>query len=174
MARTDALRIQVYVPQSAYFGIADGDSAKVTVPDLPGRIFEGRVARNARVLSDSTRTILTEVDVDNHDGALTAGLYCVVRFEARRKDSVIRIPSTAVIFTKNGLQAAVVKDNRIKIVNLELEADDGAQVDVRQGLNQGDRVVLSAPVGATDGMVVQFADENLVSAAPPVNEARLH
>jgi RND family efflux transporter MFP subunit len=174
MERTDTLRIQVYVPQSAYFGLVDGDRAKVTVPDLPGRSFEGHVARSARVLSDSTRTILTEVDVDNHDGALTAGLYCTVHFEVHPTTPVVRIPSTAVIFTKNGLQAAIVRDNRIKLVNLELEADDGAQVEVRQGLGQGDRVVLSPPVGATDGLAVHLAIEKEASTASSVSDASRH
>ena len=171
MAQTDTLRIQVYVPQSAYFGMADGDRAKVTVPELPGRSFEGRVTRSARVLSDSTRTILTEVDVDNHDGALTAGLYCTVHFEVRRIAPVVRIPSTAVIFSKNGLQAAIVRDNRIKLVSLELEADDGARVEVRLGLSQGDQVALNPPLGATDGMAVQLANGTAASVA--LSDARL-
>jgi RND family efflux transporter MFP subunit len=168
MARTDTLRIQVYVPQSAYFGVADGDPAKVIVPDLPGRSFEGRVARSARVLSDATRTILTEVDVDNHDGALTAGLYCLVRFEAHRKNSVIRIPSTAVIFSKNGLQAAVVTENRIRLVNLDLDADDGAQVEVRDGLKQGDQVVISPPIGVTEGTPVRLDGGSGAGGQAPV------
>jgi len=171
MARTDTLRVQVYVPQSAYFGLADGDRAKVTVPDLPGRSFEGRVTRSARVLSDSTRTILTEVDVDNQDGALTAGLYCTVHFEVHRTAPVVRIPSTAVVFSKNGLQAAIVRDNRIKLVSLEFEADDGAQVEVRLGLSQGDLVALNPPLGATDGMAVQLPKGTAASSA--VSDARL-
>ena len=172
MARTNMLRIQVYVPQSAYFGMADGDRAKVTVPDLPGRSFEGRVTRSASVLNDSTRTILTEVDIDNHDGALTAGLYCTIHFEVHRTGPVVRIPSTAVIFTKNGLQAAIVRDNRIKLVSLELEADDGAQVEVRRGLSHGDRVVLSPPIGARDGMAVQLMEGSVASATPSVGDGR--
>jgi RND family efflux transporter MFP subunit len=156
MAQTDTLRIQVYVPQSHHFGIADGVRATIVVPELPGRAFEGRVARSARVLADGTRTILTEVDIDNRSGELTAGLYCVTRFEERRTTPVIRIPSTAVIFSKQGLQAAVVKDGRIRLATLDLEADDGSEVEVRAGLRQGDQVVTNPTVGAVDGMLVRL------------------
>jgi RND family efflux transporter MFP subunit len=72
IAHTDVLRVQIYVPQDDYFGMKDGDEAEVTVPELPGRVFQGRLARNASALQPDTRTVLAEVDVENKDGALAA------------------------------------------------------------------------------------------------------
>jgi RND family efflux transporter MFP subunit len=155
IARTDVLRVQVYVPQTAFFGIKDGDRAAVTVPELPGRVFEGKVARNARALAAGTRTLLTEVDVDNKDGTLTAGLYGIVHLQVRRPNLVVVIPSQAVIFNKDGLSAAVVSDGKVELRKLELEADNGANVEVRTGLRPGDRVILSPPANIADGMRVQ-------------------
>ena len=153
--RTDVLRVRVYVPQTAYFGIKDGDRATVTVPELPGRVFEGKVARNARTLSAGTRTLLTEVDVNNKDGVLTAGLYGIVHFQVRRSNPVVLIPSQAVIFNKDGLSAAVVSNGKVELRKLELEADNGLNVEVRVGLRPGDRVILSPPANIADGMRVQ-------------------
>ena len=153
--RTDVLRVRVYVPQTAYFGIKDGDRATVTVPELPGRVFEGKVARNARTLSAGTRTLLTEVDVNNKDGVLTAGLYGIVHFQVRRSNPVVLIPSQAVIFNKDGLSAAVVSNGKVELRKLELEADNGVNVEVRIGLRPGDRVILSPPANIADGMRVQ-------------------
>ena len=87
MARTDELRVQVFVPQAATFGIKDGDPATITVSELPGRTFTGRVARNAQALSAGTRTLLMEVDVDNKDGALAAGLYSVIHLQVAQAES---------------------------------------------------------------------------------------
>jgi RND family efflux transporter MFP subunit len=154
--RTDVLRVRVYVPQTAYFGIKDGDRATVTVPELPNRLFEGKVARNARALAAGTRTLLTEVDVDNKDGVLTAGLYNIVRLQVRRSAPVMAIPSQAVIFDKDGLSAAVVADGKVELRKLDLEADNGANVEVRAGLKPGDHVILSPPANATNGMRVQI------------------
>ena len=153
--RTDVLRVRVYVPQTAYFGIKDGDRATVTVPELPDRVFEGKVARNARTLAAGTRTLLTEVDVDNKDGVLTAGLYGIVHFQVRRSNPVVLIPSQAVIFNKDGLSAAVVSNGKVELRKLELEADNGLNVEVRVGLRPGDRVILSPPANIADGMRVQ-------------------
>jgi RND family efflux transporter MFP subunit len=155
IARTDVLRVQIYVPQAAFFGIKDGDPATVTVPELPNRVFEGKVARNARALAAGTRTLLTEVDVDNKEGTLTAGLYGIVHLQIRRQNPVVLIPSQAVIFNKEGLSAAVVSGGKVELRKLELESDNGSDVEVRTGLKPGDRVILSPPTNVTDGMRVQ-------------------
>lgn len=155
--RTDVLRVQIYVPQGAFFGVKDGDAAEVTVPELPGRTFHGSVARNAKSLQQQTRTVLTEVDVDNADGTLTAGLYGIVRLQEPRAQPVVLVPSQAVIFDNDGLSAAVFDNGTARLRHLDLEADDGAQVVVRGGLKPGDKLILNPPVGLTDGMKVTTA-----------------
>jgi RND family efflux transporter MFP subunit len=149
------LRVQVFVPQTAYFGVRQGDHATVTVPEIVNRTFDGTVARNARALATGTRTLLTEVDVDNKSGELAAGLYSVIRLQLRRLNPVVRVPSQAVIFDKDGLSVAVVEDGKAQFRKLELDADNGADVEVRAGLLPGDRVILSPPVNLTNGMQVE-------------------
>jgi RND family efflux transporter MFP subunit len=151
LARTDVLRVQVFVPQALSFGIEDGDSATVTVSELPGRIFHGKIARNAQALSAGTRTLLIEVDVDNIDGALAAGLYSVIHLAVRRPNPVITVPSQAVMFNQDGLKAAVFSDGKVELRKIELELDNGATVDIRAGLKAGDDVILNPPANITDG-----------------------
>ncbi len=165
--RTDVLRVQVWVPQAAYFGIKDGDHAAVTVPELPGRTFDGVVARNARSLGPGTRTLLAEVDVDNKDGELTAGLYGILHLQVQRQSPTISIPSQAVIFNKDGLLAAVVDDEgKVQLRKLNVEYDNGADVEVRDGLKGGDKVILSPPATVSDGMQVKIQEP------PPKTEAK--
>jgi RND family efflux transporter MFP subunit len=154
IARTDVLRVQVFVPQSSTFGIADGDDATATVSELPGQVFHGKVARNAKALSAGTRTLLMEVDVDNKDGALRAGLYSVIHLQVRRMNPVIVIPSQAVIFNQDGLKAAVVSDGKVELRKIDLELDNGANVEVRSGLKAGDQIILSPPANVSTGMHV--------------------
>jgi RND family efflux transporter MFP subunit len=155
IARTDVLRVQVYVPQEDFFGLHDGQDATVTVPQLPGRVFHGTVARNAAALAADTRTLLAEVDVNNADGALSAGLYGVVHLQEKRDTPVMLVPSEAVIFNKDGLSVAVVADGHAAIRHLDVLSDDGAQVEIRAGLRAGDRVILNPPVNLEDGMPVR-------------------
>ena len=155
IAHTDVLRVQIYVPQKDYFGLKDGQQAEVTVPELSGRVFHGRLARNASALQDATRTVLAEVDVDNQDGALAPGMYTVVRLDEPKSEPVISVPSPAVIFDKDGLQAAVEENGVARIRHLDVAADNGATVDVRSGLKAGDRLILNPPIGVIDGMHVR-------------------
>ncbi len=159
MDYTDVLRIQVFVPQDAVFALKDGYEAEITLPELPGRVFKGKIARNANSLQPGTRTLLTEVDVPNPNGELHAGIYCRVHFDIPRLEPVIIIPSQAVIFNRNGLSAAVYSDGQAHLRRLDLLRDDGAQVEVRAGLNPGDRIILNPPVNIRDGMRVQAAAE---------------
>jgi multidrug efflux pump subunit AcrA (membrane-fusion protein) len=75
--------------------------------------------------------------------------------EVRRTNPVVLIPSQAVIFGADGLNAGVIAGGKLEIRRLDLEADDGAQLEVRAGLKPGDQVILNPPVNATDGMRVR-------------------
>src|SRR6202008_1736696 len=74
----DVIRVWVYVPQDTAFGVAPGVDAIVRVPELPDREFSGRVTRISDALQSGTRTLLTEIDIPNPDGALPPGVYCSV------------------------------------------------------------------------------------------------
>ncbi|HYZ61324.1 MAG TPA: efflux RND transporter periplasmic adaptor subunit [Acetobacteraceae bacterium] len=158
--RISTLRVQVYVPQEYVFGLKDGQDADVTVPELPGRVFHGRLARTASALRPDTRTVLAEVDVDNADGALTAGLYAIVHLKEPRPYPVVVVPSPAVVYDAGGPTAAVYDQGLARLRHLDLAADNGATVEVRSGLRPGDRLILNPPIGVTDGMRVTPAPQS--------------
>ena len=145
IAHNDVLRVQVYVPQEYVFGLSNGQDATITVPQLPGKTFHGRVARNAAALASNTRTLLAEVDVDNRDGALSPGLYGIVHLQEPRQEPIVTVPTQAIIFDKNGLSVAVLEDGKIQIRHLDVAADNGATLEIRAGLKSGDQVILSPP-----------------------------
>jgi RND family efflux transporter MFP subunit len=155
IAHTNVLRVQIYVPQEDYFGLKDGQQAEVTVPELPGQVFHGRLARNASALHPDTRTVLAEVDVENTDGILAPGIYTVVHLDQPQLYRVVSVPSQALIFDRDGLQAAVYQNGVARLRHLDVAADDGRTVDVRAGLRAGDRLILNPPIGVTDGMRVR-------------------
>lgn len=155
IARTEMLRVQVYVPQEYFFALKDGQDARVTVPELPGQVFHGTVARNAGALATDTRTLLAEIDVRNDNGKLSPGLYGVVHLEQPRDTPVVMVPSEAIMFGAGGLAAAVVADGHVSLRHLTVQQDDGAAVAVSGGLHPGDRIILSPPINVTEGMRVR-------------------
>ncbi len=158
IAHTDVLRVQIFVPQDAALGLKEGVVADVTVPEIPGRVFHGRVARMADSLQAGTRTMLVEVDIDNADNALNPGIYCTVKFEVPRANPVLEIPAEALIFNKDGTQVAVFENGRAQIRKVSLAEDDGDHVDIATGLKPDDRVIVSLPVDLTDGAPVAVRD----------------
>ncbi len=151
----DVIRVWVYVPQDAAFGVARGADAIVRVPELPDREFPGKVTRIADALQSGTRTLLTEIDIPNPDGALPPGIYCSVELKVPRKTPSFTIPAEALLFNRDGLQAAVVKDGKAEIRTVRVARDLGTRVEVDAGLRAGERVILNPPVTLVNGSKVQ-------------------
>ena len=75
-----------------------GVDAVVRVPEIPDRTFPGKVTRIADALQPGTRTLLTEIDIPNPDGALTPGTYCTIELHIPRKTPSLLVPADAIIF----------------------------------------------------------------------------
>jgi RND family efflux transporter MFP subunit len=151
----DVIRVSAFVPQDAAFGVAPGVAAIVRVPELPDREFPGTVTRIADALQPGTRTLLTEVDIPNPDGALTPGIYCTVEFHIPRKTPSLSVPADAIIFNRNGMQVAVVSNGRAELRKVNVKRDLGTRVEVDSGIKAGDQVILNPPVTLVDGSKVQ-------------------
>jgi RND family efflux transporter MFP subunit len=157
IARDNVLRIAVYVPQSSAIGIHDGLEAQVTVPEMPGRVFTGRVARSSVALQPASRSLLTEVDVQNPDGTLRPGLYVDVTFAIPRQAPGVVVPDEALVFNAQGLQVATVgPDDKITFCKVAVYRDFGTSAELREGLAGGETLVLSPPADLADGSKVQI------------------
>lgn len=158
IARDDVLRVAVYVPQSGAIGIRDGLEADVTVPELPGHVFKARVARSAVALQAASRSMLTEVDVANPDGALRPGLFANVAFSIPRQVPAVVVPDEALVFNAEGLRVATVEqDDTIKFRKVSIYRDFGTSAELHDGLRGGETLVLSPPTELVDGSKVKVS-----------------
>jgi len=155
----DVIRVFVYVPQDAAFGVAPGVDAIVRVPEIPNREFLGKVTRIADALQSGTRTLLTEIDIPNPDDALAPGVYCTVELKIPRQTPSLVVPAEGIIFNRNGLQVAVVNDGKAEIRTIRVARDFGTWVEADAGVMSGDRVILNPPVNLVDGGQVRVAAE---------------
>jgi len=158
IARDDVLRIAVYVPQSGAIGIHDGVEAQVTVPEMPGRVFTARVARDAVALQAASRSMLTEVDVANPDGSIRPGPFVNVTFSVPRQAPAVVVPDEALVFNADGLRVATLEpDSTIRFRKVTVYRDFGTSAELRDGLQGGETLVLSPPADLVDGSKVQVA-----------------
>jgi len=155
----DVIRVWVYVPQDSAFGVAPGIDAIIRVPELPDREFSGKVTRIADALQSGTRTLLTEIDITNPDSALAPGIYCTVELHIPRKTPSLLVPADAIIFSRNGIQVAVVNNGKAELRKVEEKRDLGTRVEVDNGIKAGDQVILNPPVTLVDGSKVRALPE---------------
>jgi RND family efflux transporter MFP subunit len=153
--QSDVIRAQVYVPQDSAFGLRPGVDAVVRVPEIPRRTFPGKVTRIAEALEAGTRTLLTEIDIPNPDGALQPGSYCIIELKIPRKTPSFLVSADAIIFNQNGPQVAVLEGGTAHIRKVSVTRDLGTQVEVDDGLEQGEQVIINPPVTLVDGSKVR-------------------
>ena len=161
IARDDVLRVAVYVPQSGAVGLRDGLAAKVRLPELPGRVFDAKVSRTASSLQQASRSMLTEVDVANTDGALRPGLYVDVTFEIPRQQPGIVVPDEALVFGTSGMQIATVTNgDTVQFRPVSIYRDFGTSAELRDGLKGDETLVLTPPAQLQNGSKVKLLKDN--------------
>jgi RND family efflux transporter MFP subunit len=165
MTHSDVIRVWVYVPQDNAFGVKPGIEAVIRVPAMPNLTFHGKVTRIADALQPGTRTLLTEVDVPNPDGALQPGVYCTVELKVPRQSPALIVPASAIIFNQNGMQVAVAENGVAHLHKIAITTDYGTGAEVNAGVKDGDQIILQPPVNLADGDKVQIIPEP--PQAPP-------
>jgi RND family efflux transporter MFP subunit len=157
LMQSDVIRAWVYVPQDAAFGVAHGAKAVIRVPELPNRTFPGKVTRLAKALAPGTRTLLTEIDIPNPDGALSPGLYLTVELHIPRKTPSVIVPAEAMVFNADGLHVVMIENGSAQFRKVTVARDFGTEVELRDGIQPGDEVILRPMVDLADGSKVRAA-----------------
>jgi RND family efflux transporter MFP subunit len=155
VAKKDVLRTFIDVPQINAPSIQVGDDAELALVQFPSRVFQGKVTRTADSLNLNTRTLLTEVDVENKDGALLPGMYATVTFDLPRTVTSVFVPGEALNFRSDGTTVEVVdSQNVVHTRKVSVGHDYGATVEVVSGLTSGDRIVVNPSDATVEGAKV--------------------
>ena len=156
IAQNNPLRIYLNVPQSDSNSVRVGQRATLVIPDLPGRKFNGVVARTANALDPATRTLLVEVRAENSSGTLLPGMYAQVDLSVPRKDPPLIIPGDTLVVRANGPQVAVVApDNTVHFQRVQLGRDFGDRLEALGGLEDGQQIVVNPSDAVQDGVKVK-------------------
>ena len=161
----DVLRVYINVPQVYSASAVPGVTAALTLAELPGRSFPGTVVRTARAIDPASRTLLVEVDVDNHAQELLPGAYAQVHLKLSNPRPALIVPVPTLIFRSEGLRVAVVRDGKARLVPVTIGRDDGKTVEVASGLREEDEVVQNPPDSLIDGEAVNIVQPQRAAAA---------
>ena len=157
LAATDTLRVFVNVPQIYSRSAVPGVVAQLTLAEYPNRRFVGKVARNAESIDPASRTLLTEVDVDNKTGELLPGAFAQVHLTLASKAPSLLLPVNSLLFRSEGLQAGVVREGgKVELMPIAIGKDYGTEVEVVSGLSENDNVIVNPGDSLATGNIVRM------------------
>jgi len=168
IAAMNPLRVYVNVPQFDSPEIRPGLHAELALTEFPGRRFQGTVVRSSGAIDNATRTLLTEVDVDNSARLLKPGGYVEVHLKLPSPVNTFTLPVNATIFKSAGLQVAIVKNGKtISLIPVTPGRDFGTEIEIVAGLKSDEWVVLNPSDSLTEGAVVRVAETPAPSQRKP-------
>jgi membrane fusion protein (multidrug efflux system) len=152
----DPIRVFVQVPQAFASSVKDAEAAGVSIRQIPGRVFEGRVTRTAGTLDPALRTLNVEIDIPNPNGELLGGMYAEVTIAVAAAHRAVRVPSSAVITDARGNRVATVNGTgRVHLVEVVRGQDNGREIELVEGLVGGEQVIASPGGDVVDGARVE-------------------
>jgi hypothetical protein len=161
------LRIYTELPQSSAGLIKQGMTVQIFFPELPGQAFAATVLSTSDAIREASRTSTVELLMENKDGKLFSGSYAEVHFDLPSDTQVFRLPVSALLFRKDGLEVAVVgADNRVVLKRIAIVRDLGRVVEVASGLDSTDRVIDSPSDSIVQGDVVRIKPSEAAALAP--------
>jgi multidrug efflux pump subunit AcrA (membrane-fusion protein) len=182
LAEIGRLRILISVPQTNASDVRVGQRATVTVQQIPNQSFPGKVTRTSSSLDAQSRTLLTEVDVDNPKGVLLPGMYAMVSFKTDRIDPPFLVPDASLVVRSSGTVLAVLQplspDEQEKVRTGGIDAatlarvrrvhfqavqpgrDYGTDLEILGGLTVGQEVAVDPSDAVQEGALIQIAPSN--------------
>jgi len=157
IVQSDKLRVYVNVPEPSSQVTRPGLMADLTFAILPTRRFTGTLVRTANAIEPATRTLRTEIRVDNPTGILFAGAFAQVHLKVPIGRDIVIIPVATLLFRREGLHVATVSGGQIAMRAVTPGHDFGDRIEIVHGLSVDDAVVINPPDSITNGEKVQIA-----------------
>jgi RND family efflux transporter MFP subunit len=148
--RIDKMRVILQVPDLDVPFINEGDEATVEIDALPGRKFPGKVARVSNSEDPTTRTMRTEVDLENDKKLLRDGMYGKVTVILEKGSDALSVPSSALVGDTEGSKGYlhVIRGGKAHKIEVGIGADNGIETEIVSGLKPDDEVVVHVLKGS--------------------------
>ncbi len=164
LAEDDRLRLRFPVPEAETPGLKIGQAVQIHVDALE-RNFIGKIVRTANDIDRSTRTMTTEVDVENPDGRLKSGMYASIVMALHQTEDVVAIPLQALSSGDKPVVMLVNRQGKLEERPVSVGLRTADQAEIKTGLVEGDRVVMGDRGGLRTGDTVSVKEMDVASAS---------
>jgi len=143
ISQSALLRLRVPVPESDVPYVHAGDLLEVRV-DAINRSFTGKIVRFTRDVNFETRTMETEVDVENKDLSIAPGMYANTALQLASVKNAVTVPVEALVLNSRHQETVYVLDssNHVHIRGVQVGLQGSKLAEITGGLNTGDRVLI--------------------------------
>ena len=155
IANTHNVRTFVGVPEEYAMNVQTGQEATLTFSEMPGQQFQGKIIRSSDSLSQQTRTLLLEVQIQDPQRRLRPGMFASVQLHFNVQNPGILISGDSVIPRAQGQFVAVVVNNIVHLQQIHVGRDLGTQLYVTTGLRNGDQIIVNPTDTVQEGVRVQ-------------------
>jgi RND family efflux transporter MFP subunit len=167
LAQTSTLRIFVAVPEVYSRAARVGATATLTLDEFPSETFHGKVTRTSQSIDTASRTLNTEIDVDNPTGQLLPGAYVHVHLRLPTQSRSVIIPASTLLFRSEGLRVGVIRNGQAQLTPITIGVDYGESVQVISGLTPADQVIKSPPDSLISGTPVRITNATAGTTPTP-------
>jgi RND family efflux transporter MFP subunit len=169
ITQTDTMRVYLSVPEADAPSVRPGETAQISVSELPNDTFTGRVVRTARAVDPASRTLLTEVQIVNTTGKLVPGMYARATLGFDRQTPPLTVPASAVLFLPAGLTVAEIDSNHVVRRHvIDVGRDFGSYFEVLSGVHDGSLLLDNPSDAVPNGTRVQWQVHADTTRAQPV------
>ena len=158
------LEATLNAPEREIETLKAGQAVQLSVDALPGKTFPGRIDRVSPVVDSGSGTFRVICAFDG-GGLLQPGMFGRIRIEYDQRANALVIPRTALLEDGSAPAVYTVKADKAARVALKLGYVDGQWVEVREGLSQGDPVVIAGKAALREGSAVQVIGASATAKA---------
>ncbi|MFP5237763.1 MAG: efflux RND transporter periplasmic adaptor subunit [Acidobacteriota bacterium] len=142
LSQSTLLRLRLPVPETDVQYVHEGDTVDLRV-DALNRNFTGKIVRFTREVNFATRTMETEVDLENKDLSIAPGMYANAMLQLAQAQDVVTVPIEAVVIKGDQrVVYALGNDNHVHMRQVQVGLEGNKLAEIRSGLEPGDRVIL--------------------------------
>jgi HlyD family secretion protein len=164
LINVSVMKVKTQATESQIGLIKTGDSAEVKIPSM-GYTTTGKITA-VSPLPDSSKSYPIEMEIANPDLRLKAGMIASIEMKGQPRTALV-VPREAVISKDQQTYVFIVEDGKAKQVIVKAGESDGERMEILEGLQGGEEVVVKGQNTLVEGMPVAVIDPN--NPAPPGN-----
>ena len=158
LVQVDRVKICVGIPERDVVHFSKGDAVRVVLDAFPARELEGSVHRVATTADMTTHTFTTEIEVANNDGVIRPGMIARVSLVRDVYPESLVIPLFASMLLDENRYVFVEQDGRAALRAIQPGLVQGSTLQVTEGLNPGEHLIVEGQYDARDGEPVNVQE----------------